>query len=98
MIVWVCTGCGRGAFPRRLLCPDCGGGEWTEAESEGVVEEVTVLRRGPGRTYEPAPSIGSVRLDLGPLVVARLEAGTAPGDRIRLRLDGGAPTMLGGDA
>ena len=98
MIVGVCNGCGRGAFPRRLLCPGCGGAEWREGESDGVVEEVTALRRGPGRTYEPAPRIGSVRLDLGPVVVARLDDAAKPGDRVRLRLEAGAPTMLGGDA
>jgi hypothetical protein len=89
--IFVCDRCGRAAFPRRILCPDCGSAEWRRHEAgPGTVEEVTVLRRGPGRDY-PGVRIGSVRLDEGPLVVARLEPGAAAGSRVRLRDDGGAP-------
>ena len=78
-----CRGCGRLAFPPRLWCPDCGAPAWEEADApEGVVETATESREGV--------SIGTVLLDDGPPVLARLE-GAEAGARVRLDADGGVP-------
>lgn len=88
--VGVCTACGRCVFPRRLLCPECGSAEWVErATAGGVVEETTVLRRVPGADVAPV-AIGTVRLDEGPVVVARLD-GPATGARVGVHSESGAP-------
>jgi uncharacterized OB-fold protein len=76
MIVTVCESCGRAAFPARALCPRCGSSSWREEPAgPGVVEEIT-------RTADAV--IASVRLDKGPLVVARVAEGAGPGDRLDL--------------
>ncbi len=87
-----CTHCGHVAFPRLLLCPRCGGSKWKRRVLEaGTVEETTAVERMPG-TDPPAPvPIGSVRADAGPVVVARLEPGLRPGNRVELDDDSGAP-------
>jgi uncharacterized protein len=91
LLVAVCESCGRAAFPRRVLCPDCGGGAWSARPAGGgTLEETTVLRRIPGADVEPV-AIGSVRLDEGPVVVARLEGDLGPGQRVALADDAGAP-------
>jgi len=74
MIVTVRVSCGRAAFPSRALCPRCGSASWREEPAgPGVVEEIT-------RTDDAV--IASVRLDKGPLVVARVAEGARPGDRL----------------
>lgn len=79
----VCTSCGHAVFPPRVMCPSCGGRRWrTEHVDHGVLEEVT---------ERDSVRIGSVRTDLGPVVVARLGEHANPGDRIRLDADGGVP-------
>jgi uncharacterized OB-fold protein len=83
LYVSLCRSCGRRAFPPRALCPDCGGAAWIrEPAGQGVVEEAT--RVG-------ALSLASVRLDTGPVVVARLDADAGPGDRVELHAVDGAP-------
>jgi hypothetical protein len=57
----------------------------------GTVEETTAVQRMPGTDPAAAVPIGSVRADAGPVVVARLEPGLRPGDRVELGDDGGAP-------
>jgi Rubredoxin-like zinc ribbon domain (DUF35_N) len=72
----VCATCGNAAFPRRLLCPRCGGREWrTEPVDTGVVE------RASG-------SVAAVRTPLGPVLLARL-VGTGP--EVTLDSDGSVP-------
>ena len=79
----ICTDCGRAVFPPRLLCPDCGGGEWRdELVDAGVLEAVT--ERGDVR-------VGAVRTPLGPLLIARVEAEHRPGDDVMLDEDGDVP-------
>ena len=81
-----CRSCGRRAFPPRALCPHCGGAAWSrEPAGQGVVEEAT--RVG-------AVSLASVRLDAGPVVVARLDADAGPGDRVELHTVDGAPVAV----
>lgn len=77
LTVYACTACGHVVFPRRLLCPRCGGAELAErAAEEGVLEEVTASRS--------SIRIGSIRTDAGPVVLARLLADLEPGARVRL--------------
>jgi uncharacterized OB-fold protein len=79
----ICTGCGRAVFPRRLLCPDCGGGAWRdEPVDTGVLEAVT--ERGDVR-------VGAVRTPVGPLLIARVEATHHVGDEVTLDEDGTVP-------
>ena len=81
--VFVCEGCGRAVFPRRLLCPDCGGAAWRGEQVEsGVLEAVTA--RGDVR-------VGAVRTSLGPLVIARVEGEQQPGADVSLGEDGDVP-------
>jgi uncharacterized OB-fold protein len=83
-----CRRCGTAWFPDRLRCPQCGGREWHRVPAgEGIVEEETSVRR------PPAPDgglvrLGSVRLDAGPVVIARLEEDVGAGRYVRL--DAGA--------
>lgn len=80
----VCTACGRAAFPRRLLCPECGGAEWRdEPVDSGVVEAAT----------ERDARVGAVRTRLGPLVIARLETDAGAGDEVALDQDGDVPVV-----
>ena len=91
LTVDVCVACGHSVFPRRVLCPRCGGRDWqSEDAGPAVVEQVTSHRRGG--------TIASVRTLRGPVVIARAPAGIAPGTEVSLGLDGGAPvaTSAGG--
>lgn len=90
--VSVCSACGHAVFPARIFCPRCGASEWESREvDQGVVEEATVVRRVPGGP-PPAPvPLGTVRLEGGVLVVARLEAGVEEGASVRLEYRDGVP-------
>ena len=88
--VQVCEDCGHAVFPLRVLCPACGSRDWhTVTASSGVVDQVTTHRRGG--------AIASVTTDLGPVVIARSPDGAAPGSRVQLELDGGAPVCRLGE-
>ncbi len=66
----VCASCGRAAWPAPLLCARCGGGRFEAVVSRrGTLEQATDLA-GPGGERL---RLGSVRLEQGPLVVARCE-------------------------
>jgi len=92
LYVSVCRSCGRKVFPPRALCPACGGASWTrEPAEQGVVEEVTTVRRAVGAAGEPSVVIASIRLDAGPVIVAGLDGQAAPGDRVDLSAADGAP-------
>jgi uncharacterized OB-fold protein len=85
LVVWVCRTCGRAAFPRRALCPACGGASWSrEPAGTGTVEEVTTVRHAVGAEGDLSVSLGSVRLDTGPIVVAVVDARSRAGDRVEL--------------
>jgi uncharacterized OB-fold protein len=80
----VCTACGRAMFPRRLLCPECGGSEFREEPVDtGVLEAAS----------EREARVGTVRTALGPLVIARLEGGAQLGDEVPLDEDGDVPVV-----
>lgn len=92
LAVWVCRTCGRPAFPRRALCPACGGRSWRHEHAEdGVVEEVTTVCHAPDVADGAAVVLATVRLDVGPVVVARLEGAAGPGARVALVAVEGAP-------
>ena len=95
LLVQFCEGCGWGFFPARLSrCPGCGASSLRfEAAGGGVVEEVTSRRRDDGSTVH----IASVRATRGPVVIARASAGIAPGARVELEDDDGAPVARAAD-
>ena len=75
-----CERCGTSAFPDRLWCPGCGADQLRHtAAGPGRVEEETTLRR----LTEPV-RLGTVRLQAGPLVIARLAARAETGSEVRL--------------
>lgn len=77
-----CETCGANAFPDRLWCPGCGAGPLGHVPAgPGRVEEETTLRRPA--TADPV-KLGTVRLQAGPLVIARLATGAEAGTQVRL--------------
>jgi uncharacterized protein len=90
--VSICSACGHAVFPARLLCPRCGGSGWTSKEVvEGAVEDATVVRRAPGGPLPAPVQLGAVRVADGPVVLARLEPGTAAGVSVLLEYRDGIP-------
>ena len=90
--VQVCSRCGRHYFPHRLVCGACGSREFaTEPVAEGVVEEITVVRRIPGRVLDEPVILATVLLGSSPRIVARVTRATEPGAVVGLRLENGAP-------
>jgi len=78
----VCEGCGRAVFPRRLLCPGCGGSTWRDEEAaSGVLEALA----------EREVRVGAVRTSLGPLAIARVESAAEPGATVSLDQEGDVP-------
>lgn len=89
--VSACEACGWQGFPRRLWCPACGADRLEEREAaSGVIEDETTLRRAAGRGLEGPSSLGTVLLDGGGRAIARLHD-AAPGDRVAVSLEHGAP-------
>jgi uncharacterized OB-fold protein len=75
-----CEACGTNVFPDRLWCPGCGAGALQHVPAgPGRVEEETTLRRSAQPT-----TLGTVRLEAGPLIIARLATGAQAGTRVRL--------------
>jgi uncharacterized OB-fold protein len=79
-----CEACGTNVFPDRLWCPGCGAGTLRHVPAgPGRVEEETTLRRAS--TPEPI-RLGTVRLDSGPVVIARLSEQARAGTPVHLEL------------
>ncbi len=79
-----CGRCGAAWFPDRLRCPRCGAREWQRVPAgQGTVEEETSIHRPPARDGAPV-RLGSVRLDAGPVVIARLQEDVGCGRRVHL--------------
>jgi uncharacterized protein len=77
-----CERCGTSAFPDRLWCPGCGGGEFRHVTAgPGRVEEETTLRRTPAA--DPV-TLATVRLEAGPLIIARFATNAGGGTHVRL--------------
>ena len=88
--VTACRRCGWQGFPERFWCPACGSEDVDSVAAElGVVEDATVMRRAPGRTVTDPVRLGTVGIDGGGRVIARLEAES--GERVRLSVEDGAP-------
>ncbi|HEX4032843.1 MAG TPA: zinc ribbon domain-containing protein [Solirubrobacteraceae bacterium] len=83
LTVQACTGCGHVRWPPRPVCPRCGAtGFDARPARHGVVEEST--RVGD-------VGLASVRLDAGPVVIARLVYDAPSGAPVELRwVDGRA--------
>ncbi|MGH2883678.1 MAG: Zn-ribbon domain-containing OB-fold protein [Solirubrobacteraceae bacterium] len=81
-----CERCGTSAFPDRLWCPGCGAGDLGHGPAgPGRVEEETTVRRPPAAAPTDEPRrLGTVRLESGPKVIARLATGAGAGTRVRL--------------
>jgi len=77
-----CPKCGLVIFPRRDVCPDCGGHAKTEKElsGKGEVYSYTTVNDPPAGYEEFAPyMMALVRLEEGPLVVTQLtDVGQTP--------------------
>ena len=83
-----CAACGHAVWPPRLACSVCGAAEQWELvdASDGTLEEITELAGAEGQPVR----LCSVKLDAGPIVVARVEHG-GPAERVSMALrDGGA--------
>jgi uncharacterized OB-fold protein len=90
--VSICSACGHAVFPARLFCPRCGASEWGNRQvEEGVVEDATVVLRAPGGPLPAPVSLGTVRLEGGLLLVARLEPHVEEGASVRLEYRDGVP-------
>ena len=82
-MIYVCESCGRAVFPRRLLCPECGGREFREERVEtGTLEDFS--DRGEVK-------LGMVRVAQGPVLIARVEGEAVRGGEVRLEMDGEIP-------
>jgi uncharacterized protein len=80
-----CASCGQAVWPARLLCPACHCADWEPIDAgEGALEELTELSGQDGPYV-----LGTVRLDAGPVVIARCE-GAEPGERVRMQIENGA--------
>lgn len=90
--IWRCMGCGAAYFPERLLCARCHGHNFvTDHVTEGVVEEITVIRHVLGQTDWQPRRIANVRTTNGPRMSVGLRDESAPGTVIELFEEGSAP-------
>jgi uncharacterized OB-fold protein len=81
--VWRCESCGRRSFPRRELCPYCGGRAFAaELAGQGVVTQVTSHRD---------VCIACVRVGDDVTLLARADPALAMGSEVILRVNDGAP-------
>lgn len=91
VVVGICEVCGAQRFPRQSWCPACGSDRIRDAmETRGTVEETTIVRHTPAR-HGPPVRVGTVRLNGGALVVARLEPGVGERAEVELLTVDGAP-------
>jgi uncharacterized OB-fold protein len=89
---WRCRNCGAGYFPERLLCSRCHGHDFVSARvTEGVVEEITVIRHVLGQTEWQPRRLANVRTVNGPRITVGLRDESEPGTAIELFEEGNAP-------
>ena len=90
--VWRCAKCGTGFFPEPLLCQRCHGHQFTtDRVTEGVIEEISVIRHMLGQENWQPCRIASVRTSDGQLMTVGLRDESGPGTRIELFQEGEAP-------
>ena len=97
----VCADCDTAIYPPRDACPACLSARipFKDVDPRGTVLAETTVRVSPDSYFrERLPwRIGTIRLDIGPTVVAHLHGDAQEGARVRLdlKLDrGGAPVMI----
>jgi uncharacterized OB-fold protein len=84
--IQLCDACGVALFPDRLRCPRCGEQPAKRVPAgPGRVEQQTEVRRPRDQTVGPV-RLASVRLDAGPVVIARLAERTDPETVVRLEV------------
>lgn len=84
-MIHVCESCGKEMFPRRLLCPQCGGRDFREERVETATLE-DFADRGEVK-------VGQVRAG-GAVLIARVEIDDPQrGSEVRLELDGDIPVV-----
>src|ERR1700728_4672014 len=77
----MCTVCATVVFPPRALCPRCGSADWTSTVAEfGTLEQLTVAN---------GTAVAAVRLDVGPVIIARGGSELESGDRVIVSLVAG---------
>ena len=90
--IWRCKGCGAAYFPERLLCAHCHGREFVaDRVTEGVIEEITVVRHVLGQSDWGPRRLANVRTVNGPRMTVGLRDESGPGTIISLFEEGTAP-------
>ena len=90
--IWRCELCGTKVFPQRLLCPHCHAAAFVaERVTEGVVEEVAVIRHMIGQENWQPRRIANVRTKDGPSITLGLRDDSGPGTVVELTQEEGAP-------
>lgn len=90
--IWRCSACGTGYFPERLLCARCHGHNFVaDRVTEGVIEEITVVRHVLSQTDWIPRRLANVRTTNGPRMTVGLRDGSGPGTVIALFEEGNAP-------
>jgi uncharacterized OB-fold protein len=75
LLLQLCTACGARQHHPRFVCVACGataGLGWVESGGAGVVDTFTVVHRAPRPDLVAPYVIARVRLDEGPVLLARL--------------------------
>ena len=86
LFVWLCESCGRRSFPRRELCPFCGGRVFAaERVDRGLATEVT---------SHCGTDIACVQVDDDVVLLARAGSGVVVGTDVMLHDDRGAPVAV----
>ncbi len=82
LLIQSCAACGRDQHPPRSLCNHCGSTEhlsWGDATGAGTVDSFTVVHQAPRPGADVPYVIARVRLDVGVVLLTRLE-GRQPDD------------------
>jgi uncharacterized OB-fold protein len=92
LAVWKCMSCGAEFFPRRLLCLRCESPDFVAGRvTEGVIEEITVVRHVLGQEGWQPRRIANVRTPNGPMLSVGLLDDSEVGQRIQILQQGTAP-------
>ena len=84
-----CEACGWVGRPRRLWCPQCGGGQWVDVGAQhGVLRALTAIERSVGGRIDPAVSVGLVELTSGGFVIVGVDGPMSVGDTVTVTGDG----------
>ncbi|MGZ3410931.1 MAG: SDR family NAD(P)-dependent oxidoreductase [Xanthobacteraceae bacterium] len=86
----VCQDCGAVQYPVREVCVSCLSDNlrWEKAAADGTVLSVTAIRHATDPYFQARRplAMGSVKLDTGPVVIARFPLGDVKsGDRVEIR-------------